>query len=107
MCVLCGELAGEVHWTERSMHSTSEEGASSEVRRRQARFRRTRVVNRILGVYGLSIHQDLSGTQFVVSDAKGAQELARDLDQVWVAADRLAHTTVDPLDRRLLDRLEC
>jgi len=43
----------------------------------------------------------------VVADAKGAQELARDLDQVWLAADRLAHTTVDPLDHRLLDRLEC
>jgi len=107
VCVLCADLAGEVHWTERSMQSTTEEETSNEARRRQARFRRVRVVNRILGVYGLSIRQDLSGTQFVVSDAKGAQELARDLDQVWLAADRLAHTTVDPLDRRLLDRLEC
>jgi len=107
MCVLCGDLAGEAHWTERNMRSTTEEGSGNEVRRRQARFRRTRVVNRILGVYGLSIHQDLSGTQFVVADAKGAQELARDLDQVWLAADRLAHTTLDPLDHRLLDRLEC
>ena len=100
MCVLCGDLMGEVHWAERAL------GPASETHRRQARFRRARVLNRVLAPYQLSMHEDLSGTRYVVGDYKGAQEVVRDLDELWAAADRLAHRQVDPLDERLLAMLE-
>ena len=74
--------------------------------RRQARFKRARILNRVLAPYQLSMHEDLSGTRYVVGDRKGAQEVVRDLDELWTAADRLAHVPVDPLDERLLATLE-
>ncbi len=101
MCVLCGDLVGEVHWAERALGS-----AGDEAHRRQARFRRARILNRVLAPYRLSMHEDLSATRYVVGDGKGAQEVVRDLDELWVAADRLARARLDPLDGRLLASLE-
>lgn len=106
MCVLCGDLVGEVHWAERSLLSGSSAGGGEETHRRQARFQRTRIVNRVLAPYHLSMHEDLSGTRYVVANGKGAEEVVSDLDQLWAAAGRLAHTPIDPLDGNLLDRLE-
>lgn len=106
MCVLCGDLVGEVHWTERSLRQRSTGDSSDEAHRRQARFRRTRILNRVLAPYQLSTHEDLSGTQYVVSNGKGSEEVVRNLDELWAAADRLAHRSVDPLDVHLLDWLE-
>ncbi|TME58086.1 MAG: hypothetical protein E6I60_00565 [Chloroflexi bacterium] len=105
MCVLCGDLVGEVHWAERTLGPCSA-GSSDEAQRRQARFKRARILNRVLAPYQLSMHEDLSGTRYVVGDRKGAQEVVRDLDELWTAADRLAHVPVDPLDERLLATLE-
>jgi hypothetical protein len=102
MCVLCGDISGDVHWTERRPQGVvGDEGS-----RRQARFRRTRMLNRLLASHRVRVHEDLSGTQYIVCDPKGKQELARDLDELWTAADRLAGAAVDPLDRVLLERLE-
>ena len=103
MCVLCGDLAGDLHWAERGVGGA---GVDAEAQRRQARFRRARVVNRVLEPYLLSMHEDLSGTRYVVADRKGAQEVVRDLGELWPAADRLARTKLDPLDSRLIGRLE-
>jgi hypothetical protein len=103
MCVLCGDLAGDLHWAERAAGTA---GVDAETERRQARFRRTLVVNRVLAPYLLSVHEDLSATRYVVADRKGAQEVVRDLGELWPAADRLARTTLDPLDSRLIGFLE-
>jgi len=102
MCVLCGDISGDVHWTERRPQGVTE----GEGNRRQARFRRSRMLNRVLAAHRVSVHDDLSGTQYVVSDLKGKSELARNLDDVWSAAARLAGGAIDPLDDRLLERLE-
>jgi hypothetical protein len=101
VCLLCGDLVGEVHWAERTLGSSSDEA-----QRRQARFKRVRVVNRVLVPYQLSMHDDLSCTRYVIGDRKGAQEVVRDLAELWAAADRLAHASVDPLDEGLLAALE-
>ena len=101
MCVLCGDLVGEVHWAERAPDSSGDEA-----QRRQARFKRARIVNRVLAPYQLSMHEDLSATRYVVGDRKGAQEVVRDLEELWGAADRLARVPVDPLDDRLISALE-
>lgn len=98
MCVLCGDLIGEPHWTERNH--------SGESHRRQARHIRTRVVSRVLRQYNLTVHEDLSGTQYVVGNGKGSHEVVYHLGQLWPVADRLAGRPLDPLDGNLLDRLE-
>ena len=98
MCVLCGDLVGDPHWTERSV--------SGEGNRRQARIRRTRILNRVLRVHKLSLHDDLSGTHYVLGNGKGSQEVVQHLGQIWPAADRLAGTRLDPLDVGLLTKLE-
>ncbi len=103
MCVLCGDLVGDGHWAERTRGAG---GGAGEAHRRQARFKRVRVVNRVLAPYQLSMHEDLSGTRYVVGDRKGAQEVVRDLGELWPAADRLAHMAVDPLDDLMLKALE-
>ncbi len=106
MCILCGDLVGEPHWTERNLQSGRTAGLGGESHRRLARFKRTRVVNRVLGLYNLSVHEDLSGTQYVVGNGKGSEEVVQHLGQLWAAADRLAGRRLDPLDGSLLERLE-
>jgi hypothetical protein len=106
MCILCGDLVGEPHWTERNLQSRPTGGFAGESDRRQARFRRTRVLNRILGVYQLSVYEDLSGTQYVLGNGKGAQEVVQHVGQLWPAADKLAGRRLDPLDAGLLAKLE-
>jgi len=106
MCVLCGDLVGEAHWTERTVQGGQAGSFAGESNRRQARFRRTRILNRVLRVNNLSVHEDLSGTNYVVGNGKGSQEVVRHLGQVWPAADRLAGRSLDPLDGRLLAALE-
>ena len=98
MCVLCGDLVADPHWAEQS--------TGGEAERRRARFRRVRVVNRVLATYHLAVHEDLSGTRYVLADRKGKSEVVRDLAELWPAADRLAPARLDPLDGRLLAALE-
>ena len=106
MCLLCGDLLGEPHWTERSVQGGQDGSFAAEPNRRQARFRRTRILNRVLRVSNLSVHEDLSGTNYVLGNGKGAQQVVQHLGQVWPAADRLAGRSLDPLDGRLLAALE-
>ncbi len=98
MCVLCGDLVADPHWSE---HATG-----GETERRQARYRRVRIVNRVLTPYLLAVHEDLSGTRYVVADRKGKSEVVRSLAELWPAADRLVSAPLDPLDGRLLAALE-
>jgi hypothetical protein len=106
MCVLCGDLTGEAHWTERSVRGGQVGSLAAESNRRQARFRRTRILNRVVHFGNLSVHEDLSGTNYVLANGKGAEEVVQHLGQVWPAADRLAGRRLDPLDGRLLAALE-
>jgi hypothetical protein len=106
MCVLCGDLIGEPHWTERSVKADAIGSVAGESDRRQARFRRTRILNRVLRVNKLTVHEDLSGTLYVLGNGKGSQEVVQHLGQVWPAADRLAGRRLDPLDAGLLTALE-
>ena len=106
MCVLCGDLVGDPHWTERSVQGGQIGSFAGESNRRQARFRRTRILNRVLRANNVSVHEDLSGTNYVLGNGKGSQEVVQHLGQVWPAADKLAGRRLDPLDDGLLSALE-
>ena len=90
MCVLCGVLLNE-HWAE-------QEGG------RRGRVFRGRLLNRVLGAYGLRL-DDWSGRVWVLRDRKGRTAVVADLGAVWVEAERLAGRALDPLDPELVDTL--
>ena len=90
MCVLCNVLGSE-HWAEL-------EGS------RRGRVFRVRLLNRVLGFYGLRL-DDWSGRVWVLRDAKGRTAVVADLGSLWVEAERLAGRRLDPLDPELVAAL--
>ncbi len=106
MCVLCGQLVSDLHWTERRFEPGGLGGLGGERERRRQRFQRTRLVNRVVGHFGLQFHDDWSATTYVVANRKGASELVQNLGQLWPAAERLTGLRLDPLDPQLLGFLE-
>jgi hypothetical protein len=100
MCVICYEFADENHWSDRML---CDENADEPPTR--ARYRRTRLLNAVLAPYGLTVSDPGVGRHTVVSDQKGASEVASGLPAVWQAAHRLSQRQIDVLDPHLLDVL--
>ena len=94
MCANCGYPAAPGHWTDAGTADAGE--------RMRARFRRARVLNAILRPSGLTAHDNglIPGVQ--LATLSGSHTIARDLTEVWAAAERLAGAPVDPLDARFL-----
>jgi hypothetical protein len=105
MCLVCGNLTREPHWTERRLDSAASGGLDEESRRRQDRFRRLRVLNRVVGQRRLSVHDECGATRYLLSNGRGATEVLEHLGQVWPAVDRLGGDAMDPLDEDLLAAL--
>ncbi len=91
MCVLCGALLSD-HWAE------SDGG-------RRARAARVRLLNHVLGHYGLSLG-DWAGSVYTVRDGKGGSAVVQDVGTLWQAAEELAGRPLDPLDPGLIETLE-
>jgi hypothetical protein len=96
MCVLCYEFADESHW--------ADVGEAGEPPAR-VRHRRLRMVAAVLAPYGLTVSDPGVGRHVVVSDRKGAAEMATTLPSIWQAAQRLTTRRIDVLDEALLDAL--
>jgi hypothetical protein len=90
MCALCNVLGSE-HWAEL-------EGG------RRARVLRVALLGRVLGHFGLSLH-DWGGRVYVLRDRKGRSAVVGDLGALWVEAERLSGAPLDPLDPALADSL--
>ena len=105
MCVLCGELVLNVHWTDRKAHDMeygSRGGAGDVLRNvRRDRMRRASYANSILSFYGLKL-AEWNGIKYVLSDKKGSQKIIDDLGGLWPEAQKLCHDRIDPLDPALL-----
>jgi hypothetical protein len=99
MCVLCYEFAGEDHWAD------AVTGGEAEDLPLRARYRRLRIVAAVLSSYGLTVSDPGVGRYVVISDRKGASEMATTLPSVWQAAQRLSGRRIDALDEALLDAL--
>jgi hypothetical protein len=110
MCVLCWQFLTETHWTDRRPETAAtatagSPGSDDERARRRDRHQRVRVLNRILGYYGLQL-DDWQSRSYVLRDRKGKSVIVADLGALWPAAQQLAGRCLDPLDPWLLDRLE-
>ncbi len=64
-----------------------------------------RLLNQILGHYGLSL-DDWAGSVYTVRNGKGGSVVVRDVGTLWQAAEELAGRPLDPLDEGLMETLE-
>ena len=94
MCASCGFPAAPGHWTEA--------GAATAPDRLRARFRRAEVLKSVLPAYGLTAHDGAQVPGIQLSTLSGSHALVRDLEEVWVAAEKLSGGPVDPLDPRFI-----
>ena len=106
MCVLCREFVSQLHWTERHIEDrarasepTGEHGEYHRFRRRD-RSHRAKVINEVLGHYGLRV-SDWAGSKYLLRNKKGRSVLVQDLGSLWPAAQRLPGPPLDPLDPAL------
>ena len=75
MCSLCGILGGENHWADTSSNPDSFGGRARQVTWHRERQDRTRLINRIIRRYGLTV-SDWSGNAFVVRSPTGKSVIA-------------------------------
>jgi hypothetical protein len=104
MCGLCGVLGAEDHWTDASARPETFGGRETRTRR-QERFARIALANRILRYYGLTLG-DFQARSYVLRSATGRQELVPHLVGMWSAAEKLVGRACDPLDPDLIAALE-
>jgi hypothetical protein len=96
MCSLCGNMGVGRDWAD---EASATAGTPSLERQHRAG-----VANRVLGAAGLSLRP--WGGRYVLASRTGRSDLIDNLSALWPAADRLGSLCLDPLDDRLLDRLE-
>ncbi len=79
--------------------------AASATEGRQERYRRLRLLNRVLGHYRLTL-TDFAGSGFVLRGPTGRSELVASVAALWPAVERLSGKACDPLDPCLLATLD-
>jgi hypothetical protein len=90
MCGLCGILAGELHWAERTA------SMRPNVSPRAERLGRIVYLNRLLKAYACTV-ADWHGTAYVLSTYTGKAEIASDLADLWQKVELLTGSSPDPL----------
>ena len=83
MCVLCGRMFGEIHWSERQLDPVQVSHGSGETSSRQERHARIRLLRKVLAQYGLEVGDDWSVTNFIVGNRKGDQRLVAAMGELW------------------------
>ncbi len=108
MCVLCGELITQIHWTDKlsgeDEQSTTIVGGASQRTRTRDHHHRVKILNEVLEFYGLNVRY-WAGNRYMISDRKGNSVLCTNLSEVWTEAQNLAGQPVDPTDSRLVNHL--
>ncbi len=105
MCVLCGQMFSEIHWSELLLDPERVTGGAGETVRRQGRYARTQLISKVLAHYRLDVSDDWSATNYLIGNRKGVQLVVDSLAELWPAAARMAGRPLDPLDPGLLDGL--
>ncbi len=101
MCGLCGMLAGDAHWAD--MLPQADE-ASAQRARRDDRRRRVQFLNVILAAYACKV-TDWQGSKYQVSTYTGKVELIDNLQELWLAVERISGRAPDPLSDVVLQRI--
>lgn len=101
MCVLCGVVGDQKHWTDavREFHGELPPATAD-----AERARRIELVNRVLRHYGMSVTDNPGGT-FVLRSGEGMSAIVPNLSELWAAAGWMRHDPCDPLDAGLIEAL--
>lgn len=97
MCSACGFPTRPGHWTEA--------GAEASGDKLRLRFRRAKVLNKILDGYGLAAHDDGLTPGIQLRSSNGRTTILPDLEAVWAEAERQNGRALDPLDPRFLSAI--
>jgi hypothetical protein len=106
MCALCGVLMDGPHWTEAGTDAGRTGDVPQGHQRQLDRDYRITLINRVLGHYGCTA-RDWAGSQYIVQNLSGgASEVVVNLPQLWQAMENITRAAADPLDAKLIARLE-
>ena len=106
MCALCGVLMDGPHWTEAGTDAGRSDDAPVGHQRQLDRDYRITLINRVIGHYGCTA-RDFASSQYVVQNLSGgASEVVINLPQMWQAMENITRKVADPLDAKLIGRLE-
>ncbi|WP_037312608.1 hypothetical protein [Ruegeria halocynthiae] len=94
MCSACGFPTKPGHWTDA--------GADAAGDKLQLKFRRAKILNKILSGYGLAVHDDGLTPGLQLRSFTGRTVIVPDLEAVWSEAEAQTGTALDPLDARFL-----
>ncbi len=94
-------LGGRGHWTESASSPEVFAGRTEVHTATRERQQRTRILNVVLGHYGLSVSDWTTGAS-VLRSATGRTALVDNVGALWPAAEGLAGRPLDPLDPALL-----
>lgn len=89
MCSACGFPTKPGHWTDA--------GALTAGDKLRLKYRRTKVLNKILASYGLAAHYDGLTPGIQLRSVGGRTEILPDLEAVWNEAERQNGAVLDPL----------
>ena len=104
MCSLCGILGGRGHWTESASSPEVFAGRTEIHTAARERQQRIRILNVVLGHYGLTV-SDWTAGKSMLRSATGRTALVDNVGELWPAAERLTGRPLDPLDPTLLASL--
>jgi hypothetical protein len=112
MCILCGALWTEEHWSEIATDTRDtadnaiamEDHVDRRGRRLRDRARRAELVSAILTGYGIQL-QDWEGSSYILRDAKGNTAVAPDVASLLAAAEGMLGAPLDPLSPTFLERV--
>lgn len=90
MCSSCGYPASPGHWTDA--------GTTTPADRLRARFRRAQVLQAVLPTIGLTAHDGTLVPGIQLSSQAGDHTIVPDLEQLWIAVERMTGRAFDPLD---------
>lgn len=107
MCILCGELIMQDHWTDQDIsgndNSTAVTGEKQRDRKRN-RMYREKLTNVVLKNYGLQL-KEWNNSKYILKSKTGKNEIVHDLGALWISAEKMLHHPVDPLDSSLLENI--
>lgn len=103
MCSLCAGLGGSRYWTDAAGQDAFRRHGRK-VTLRSEREERVRLLDRVLGVYGVTI-KDWGGNSYLLEDSQGRRQNVYNLAGIWEVLDRMTGRPCDPLDPVLLEHL--
>jgi hypothetical protein len=104
MCSLCGVLGGKGEWTDSASAPAVFAGRAEPQTRLRERQARTRILNVVLKLHGVSI-KDWSGNSYLLTGRTGRTAIVDTVGEIWAAAERIGGRTCDPLDEGYLSAI--